>query len=173
MCPGFALLSSPKSQNLFSNITVKSGTQCENLCCVLAQNPDIRLFVRRFCIIRGHDEPLLFNNMALLSILLLHLCRLENLEIYSISSSLDWDVLSREMRYVLWDAIHASTLTTLTLSQFINVPMKLFLGLTQLRTLELRDVDLDDKEPYSQTTPLSTGIEKYIWHVSGTRPNCS
>ena len=171
----------PSRKKLFSKIIIKRPGQCEKLYRLLTQTPAIRLFIKTLYLLQGYDEPLLFNNQDLLSILLLPLCRLENLEIHSVPSSFNWDDLSKGMKLVLWDAIHSSTsmLTTLTLSRLINIPIKLFLGPTQLQTLELRDVDLDDHPeslipdsvPVTSTSSY-TGIERYIWRVYD-RLDCS
>jgi hypothetical protein len=164
----------PSRKQLYSFISLNSGQDCQRLCRMDVQTRYLRLFVKTLHISDVFAESIL-NNEYLLPILRLPLRRLETLSVSSEEYYVPWDILTDNMREALWNVIHSSPLTSLTLRSILEVPIDLFLGLTKLHMLDLDDISLDvlNIPPHvqqiaelSEGTIKTTGdivVERFRW----------
>jgi hypothetical protein len=184
----------PSRKQLFSRITLRSDETCRGIHQFLIQNPLIQSYVRAISLnmitIRIRRAwPVHYkisewmNGASLLAILRLPFCRLES---FSIRDDWDWNWnwnhFSSELKDVLSNIIHTSTLKTLSLKGITKVPIVFFLHIVHLRTLELDSLSpnrFGGESSLAQAASMGVApsravIDRFVWHfgegdVRGTR----
>lgn len=172
----------PSRKQLFSSITLGSDEACKGIHQFLVQNPVIQSFVRSIVLRnnnrcrKGSRYPSWINGASLLAILRLPFCSLEYLAIQDFRH---WISISSEVKDALSNIIRSSSLKTLFLDGFYNLPMTFFINIDHLSTLALHRVSPNDfgDENLSLLTGAATThrvIDRCVWclsdyHVRGTR----
>jgi hypothetical protein len=163
----------PSRKRIFSVLSIRNEQQCQKLYCFLTQNPYIQSSVTSLSIDAAAAYGLRngIGSEAALPILRLSFRCLRRLSIGAYEPNyLDWSVLGSDIRNALWDLIHSSPLTSLSLQCILNLPIDLSHGLTRIREIELYDVSLDifHKEQHKAKTANflkenNSPIERFTW----------
>ena len=174
----------PSRKHLFSRISITKDENCQGIHQFLVQNPVGQTFVRTITLIESTPNwltpPGWINSTSLLSILRLPFCCIEHFSIvsreddddvicaYPISEPEDWsselwnwNCFSSEMKDALSNIILLSSLKTLSLEGFTNIPTTLLLHIAHLTTLELHSLtpnDFYDENSSSPTPAASKGV---------------
>ena len=162
----------PSRKQLFYSMNFKGKDEAyHRLHQVLVQNPAIRSFVRRITVNHRWGFKPTFDK-AVLAILQLPFCHLEEFLFCYQQPPVNWSGLSSELKDALSTLIHSSTLKILHLTNVKNAPITLFLGIVHLTKLYLSEVSLNysgGKQPSSLTpkrvvTSASQAvIDKCVW----------
>jgi hypothetical protein len=169
----------PSRRKLFSYLRLCSEEQCQNLYRFLVQNPYIQSSIIALSIYGNHERygryPTvntpngILASEAMLSILRLPFRCLQKFSVVFFESSFGWNELRSDIRDTLWDLIHSSPLTSITLCGGSNVPIDLFLGLTRIREIDLDPVSLDILRN-GQPSPKTANPAEEISSTSNNKP---
>ena len=179
----------PSRKKLFSRITLKNERTCQGIYQFLVQNPVVQSFVRSIYLTDmefDNSEWMNDTSGSLLAILRLPFRCLECFsfdlrERYPRAWNHDprsWDAFSSELKDVLSNILHLSTLKTLSLKGVTKVPITFFLQIVHLTTLELCSLspnDFGDENSSSLTLAASNGvvpvashtvIDRCLWYIA-------